>query len=367
MPNYITAMLLKPQRLHLFHTGEQQVAKRLCAALKADISLTPDIVFHKVNSSSSPTEIESAFETAQVPDTAHLSFTGGTKAMSVFFHKAWQRKAGDGGRSSYLDGARDTLVFSDGTEREIKDVNLTIKRITQLHGIRRVSKSDYRSTDPPTDDDAVAMLGIALDKSGGIERIKGIHSAVSALVTSREVRSGGYEYRLESGNLQFPDELDGIIKRRCVCRQETELVHDWAGFLLGHWLEHAMDCFVRRSGCATESVRSLAGLRPGRRRFEVDVMATRGHRSFVISCKANGKKKEAKLASFEVAVRGPQIGGDLTRTAIVALIDNETVMNLQRDHEAVWGKDATKTKVFGLEDLRAWARGDFDTLKRWAG
>jgi len=256
-------------------------------------------------------------------------------------------------------------VFSDGTEREIKHVNLTIERITQLHGIQ-VSKRGYRSTDPPKDNDAMAMLDIALEKSGGIERIKGIHSAVSASVTSRDVRSGGYEYRLESGDLQFPDELGGIIERTCVCRQETDLVDDWAGFLVGHWLEHAMDYFLRASECATQSVNSLSGLRPHNRLFEVDVMATRGHRSFVISCKANGKEKDAKLASFEVAVRGPQIGGDLTRTAVVALIGNQTVMNLQRDHEAVWGEDATKTKVFGLEDLRAWARGNYDTLKRWA-
>ena len=371
MPNYITAMFLKPRTVHLLYTtGEDStrpVADRLAEALKADMPEL-EVKYGDLCSKSKPQAIMADYARARIPDTAHLNVTGGTKAMAVFVHQAWLEQTGGRGGCSYLDGSRDVLFDSNGCEYPIRDVHLTIEGITQMHGIQ-VFKSGYRSSNAPTDDDALAVLDIALTTGAGIKEIKKIHKAVAATVASKKGSSGVYAYRLEKQDLQFPGRLAGIITRTGVHRQEAEwreLVDDWAGFLVGHWLEHAMDYFLRKSECATQSVNSLSGLRPHNRLFEVDVMATRGHRSLVVSCKANNSSNDAKLRSFEVAVRGPQIGGDLTRTAFVGLLGDEALQELRKDHAAVWGDNRTTTRLFGLSHLREWRSGCYDSLKDWA-
>jgi hypothetical protein len=94
-----------------------------------------------------------------------------------------------------------------------------------------------------------------------------------------------------------------------------------------------------------------------RANLEVDVAAVRGHRSYFISCTTDTTKTRCKSKLFEVAVRSRQLGGDLSRAALVCLADEATVAALQEDIDDLWGASNT-TRVFGLSDVRAWSDCD---------
>lgn len=59
-----------------------------------------------------------------------------------------------------------------------------------------------------------------------------------------------------------------------------------------------------------------------------------------------------------------QLAGTRGRAAVVCLLDEKERANFERGPGASWGS-WPKSAMFGREDLRAWAAGDFAALERW--
>lgn len=369
MPNYITAMLLKPKTVHLLYTtgesGTEDVADRLYTAMGKDMP-GAKVCPHRLCSASEPVSIREDYERASVPAGSHLSFTGGTKAMSVFVYEAW--KSTGGGQCSYLDGSRDELVFGgDEPPVPIRGVELTLPRITQLHGVRvRDPETGFRSSNPPKPEHAVAMLELALKDE---RRMSAIRENISRQAQSEWQRERS-RWKLKDGRkeLRLPEIAAQWNGKSVIVSRDEDEIHDWAAFLCGVWLEQLAAHYMLQSGAVETCVHSVNLQRSESRHFEVDVLGIKGHRTCVLSCStcATPQKADvAKMKSFEVAVRGPQIGGDLTRTAFLGLIDPKTVARLERDHRAAWGTDDVKTKIFGRRHLQEWADDQFQSLLNW--
>ena len=309
LPNYISAIVLKPQSVQLMYTEQTKSIKNgLKAALKKQFPalIVKDSYIGKDGSNAH--EVEKVWRRIR-PD-AHVNYTGGTKIMASHSRMAFRDIGGKDARASYLDERNDALRFDDGDEVDLAEagVEISLEEILSLHRISKRPSDKERPT---------------VSKSMSI---------AASVLKNEEPNSNSDGFWLEV----------------------------WAGEKIKEVL-------------GEKPVVGLNCLRENGREFEVDVVLVRGHRLYVISCTKKKQLSECKQKLFEVAIRARHLGGDLARSALVCLLDGGDnkgpyVDQLRNDIADIWG--ATNTpEAFGLDDLKEWegvnGKPKLNTLRDW--
>lgn len=379
LPNYLAACALRPSRVVLVHTEETRDAKdrlrrELTQVLGTDVTIEDSFVEDATCATTVRRSLDLLMSHNGGGDVL-LNYTGGTKVMSAHARLAFYDAEGKPEHASYLDeGGRDKsgkdhqprLRFDDGNSKALagySEIPLALPPILALHGITHRPREAKRPA--PTEDDAKAILCGVLHDTHLAERLYQERQRLTRLRRPREAiddpfKPSDFELTLSLG--QVPDSAE----------MSRGAYEQWYRFIGGEWLEEWLGAQIRALELApapdiTVGVNAYLGEQEAQ--LEVDVAVVRGHRSYFVSCTTDTSKPICKSKLFELAVRSRQVGGDLSRAALVCLADDPVVSALQTDVNDVWCASNT-TRVFGLSDIRAWSdcnerRPNQRSLKAW--
>jgi len=366
LPNYITALILKPRSIRLFYSPEtEKVKKHLWEALTTGLS-SAHLDETCIEDVTSAAKVRQAF--GSIPSDAHLHYTGGTKIMAAHARMAFRESGGKDEQASYLDERKGVLRFDDGYEKDLsrQQFTLTLNDVLALHAIKRISE-DHLQPDGPAGEDAGIIAGAVLNDPSLAKRLYGIH---------RDEKNKRRSFEKAKADAVILDELvpgDLSVRRIPEAHWKRQTYENWLDFLGGGWLETWCSALVRQIVDGDEIAVGIECKLANWRQCEIDVALVRGHRLYVISCTTDTKTGLCKSKLFEVAMRARQLGGDLARSALVCLLHGSDakgafVDQLRNDVADVW--DAPNTpQVFGLDELKEWAgiggRPNMDSLRRW--
>lgn len=360
LPNYLSALALKPAEIALVYTSETEVAKdRLKNELRRAPGNTFSFACARVKDATDATTvrrtIDQLLQREDRDGSVWLNYTGGTKVMAAHARMAFAERGGDPARSTYLDegskGVAPRLRYDDGRSRSLAELEvpaLNLRTVLALHGIQYKPRAALEGS--PTEDDARAILCGVLRDPGLARKLYEERQRLADLKKPSTAVSAPFSPSVHGLELSI-----GALPESA--QMSRKLYERWYKFIGGEWLEVWVGATLRRLVLTPprEIVVGVNAFRgEARANLEVDVAAVHGHRSYFISCTTDATKAVCKSKLFEVAVRSRQLGGDLARAALICLADEDTVAALRDDIDDLWGATNT-TQVFGLEDLRSWS------------
>jgi hypothetical protein len=368
LPNYLSASALQPGKVVLVYTDQTKDAKDRLRGELRKVLTGSDFRETFVENAACATDVRRKLDDILMDNSgAMLNYTGGTKVMAAHALRAFYDNAGLPQHASYLDeggsGRPPCLRFDDGTHRTLAGTpGLNLDSLFALHAITHKLRTER--TDQPTLVDAGEILAKVLNN---VELAKELYIERERLETRKSVSAAlekpfvSAHFGLTLSQPQIP--WEGMSK---------SLFQDWYKFIGGEWFEEWVGEQVKGS-LKPEPRDVTVGVNAYRDpqkkvKLEVDIAVLKEHRSYFVSCTTDTKEL-CKSKLFEIAVRSRQLGGDLSRAALVCLADEEKVSALRGDINDVWGASNT-TQVFGLPDVRCWSDAggtmpNLDSLKKW--
>ena len=360
LPNFLTALVLRPESICLFFSPETEPFKDyLQKILKEKFAF--NVAHRCIGDATDPAKVRDAF--TSIESDSHLNYTGGTKIMAAHARMAFRDIGGTDSHASYLDDRKALLHYDDGYSIDMsrQDMDVRFDEVLGLHGIEAINISH----EPGKQD---------------------IEAVAAAVLARPELAAELYRiHRNDNGNLQavskakqIPVDLTSYVRGLSIQHlPEQSWVKDtyrkWCKFLGGDWFEYWCGDLVRDMMQESEVFVGVDCQRANKRIFEIDVAFVRRYRLYVISCTTDTTMKHCKPKLFEVAMRARQLGGDLARSAMVCLLHGSNdnglfVEQLQQDAADIW--DASNTpQVFGLDDISEWVGlngpADVGSFKKW--
>ena len=374
LPNFLAAVILKPETICLLYTPETAPVKNRLKEAFRKRSNGWKINEQPIKDAADPLSIRKSIP--EITGETHLHYTGGTKPMAAHALMAFHDKGGTDDRASYLDEKKGILRFDDDNVKPIdlskENLELSIREILGLHGIglKSIGSERQGDSDLPTDDQAKIIASMLLnDPSIAATLYHKVSEMPESITKAKEQPLNISEYIPDLGISTFPLESWNGKK------YET-----WYRFLRGVWFEYWCGELVKKiAGDGTVSI-DIQCKRDDKaeREFQIDVALVRGHRLYVISCTTEAEDINiCKNKLFEVGIRARQLGGDLARAAMVSLIHGKIRQKkqdvlkidlLKGDIADLW-ESPNQIKAYGLDNVRAWVgtHGDpkVHDLKQW--
>lgn len=368
LPNYLAVKMLRPDAVWLVYTPEtKRVKDRLVAVLQHQ-GLVDQVCEESIQDAGDAQEARRVV--SRLPKRAHLHYTGGTKPMGVHVYQAWwDRGDVQESQASYLDDRTESLRFDDGTSWLLQDhqFDLDLQTLGDLKGLQNLKIRSQDSSTPrsPTWEDAGILARETLTNRPELPR------QLYARVTTSSGRLRTFAC-LRANPLQLQRDFGLDLSARLVPEPgwSNRQITSWLDFLKGDWLEDWTGQMAESRGLGRIFVGNNA-VRHNGRPFETDVAVIRGHRLYLLSCTTDDSPQRCKSKLFEVGHRARHLGGDLSRFALVCLLDerNLTADKLEKDVEDDWASDdderPTRYPVFAPRHLREWLQGNTGSLVEW--
>lgn len=371
MPLYISIAALHPRVVHWVYSEETRARKD--DLMRVVRSNWPDIQ-HKdgycIDDPYSPRSVAEAM--SRLPNgVSALNYTGGTKVMTVHAHSYWMNKLGGTERGSlYIDGKNGFIRFDSGEDVDLEPCNIKVSV-----------------------DDAIDMHGLSPDgiRSGYSEKtgIRPEHWRKLAEWAVNDSKSVSSLYELckklrgyPGQAIKEPIDLRSILPEDVIpdfaaqndwpVGSSKSVAEKWGCFLTGDWLEDfvaevletvsetfGLDMTVAKG--VSPKTRELKGCGDS----ELDVLAVRGYRIFLVSCTTDVTSDVIKRKCYEALNRVQSIGGGLARASVVCLSAHQTAQEVEKKAKIAWqGEEGTIT-VFSKEDVSKWLSGDYMNLVDW--
>ncbi len=376
LPNYVAARLLLKAggTLYLIHSAGPQGTGKVAQNLMAQFPQHhPQLIpVDLQNTVALRRQVEDYLERTS-PGSIGLNYTGGTKVMAIHTYQAVEEFCKRRGREvvfSYLDA--DTLEMPIEPQpgrpafrrKVVQSVELTIKEVFDLHGIRLQGRRIQ--TEPVLPDMARALA-----------RMYGTPDGIQAWQDSRKVLKAcdGRPWRDVKAELLGVGATPGVVEHleraldlkglepvnlRAAARQAgLKSSRGLSLWLDGTWLEHWVLACIKELGYEHRA-QDLVGLTPSR--FQIDVAVMRGYQLFALSCGVTTVPQRAKLKLLEIYTRARQIGGDEARVGLVCAVDDPR--GLEQEIAREWDA-GNRVRVFGiwqLPDLQAHLKTWFETV-----
>jgi len=336
--------------------------------------------------------------------TADLDYTGGTKLMAAEI-RAWWREQNREGVSSYLTERGKLILGYVGTSGKPEldtDLTLSFDDLSKLHFQLPLTYAD-RHKDSAILEIAERILDIVKEEGfdGWQSRLPAFRPKVltfeifqyeqqpvglyyfgreapvyssdsNEISLQRSKPPAALKYRDEDAFLKDlsdknpllgtwdPTSLSGVVDN---CQSFDRVVNalgtsgskkerraEAFKWLEGEWLEIVFARLLEQTGLFDEVRQDIkrAGDAEHGDKFQVDVVAVKGYRSYVFSCTTSARLAKHKL--FEATHRAARIGGEYSRAAVVLRADTSANV-LQAVREDGWqGYD--QYRAFGLPHLK---------------
>ena len=363
LPNYVAACALKDrdaiQSVHLLFTKEVETVKdRLRDCLRRHLGLGC-----RETELSDPANAERITREADaITPGAHFHYSGGTNAMAVHTYLAWLRAGGSIENASYLYGqdVEARLTTDSGVQLDLSNVQLSLDVLAELQGLEDAKTRSASDVGPTAEDVSEVVRKVIL------------HPELALMLY--EMAPAKEPKKASDWLLPINARDHGLKLSEAVIPHSSwsgdQIKAWWKFFRKSEWLEIWVDLQVKATRLVKEEY-VYVGAKPKiqGREFELDVVAIRGHRLYLVSCTAERKAPMCKLKLFEAATRARQLGGDLARSALVCLADDSVVQELKKDVTTV-SLALKEPAVFGLPHVREWVGSEgtvpnLSTLSEW--
>ena len=259
----------------------------------------------------------------------HLNYTGGTKPMSV---GAFLAIDGLECKKRFSDISPDSskLTFANGEEYPQdssidKNIALDIKSLYKLHGIELIKHqkevSEFYSEE---------FVGYLIQKSIKHKEYKSFWD----IWDSRDIKNFDYKSSLKDAPISF--DIDDVNLKSL------------QNFIRGRWLEEYIFDTLK-----DEEFTDIAWNVEGRikqRDFELDLVITKGYKSYIISCTTSTTLRDVKQKAFEASIRAEQIGGIRAKPISISLLGDEKLENIKYDVKNYVGK--TNFEFIGRDEVK---------------
>lgn len=277
------------------------------------------------------------------PTFIHLNYTGGTKPMSVGSYLA-VKDLDCHKRFSDISPDSSKLTFANGDIYPKNDsiadgVNLDIKSLYKLHGIELVSLK--RQVSKYFDNKIINKLYEMSINHTEYNEFWEIWDKNMSKKAEKEFFMNNWKKTLPIlKELSFEN-----IDFEKIGKKSLEKLKK---FISGGWLEEYVFSVL-----ADENFNDIAfnvfGSKKGRN-FELDLVITKGYKSYVLSCTTATNLGVIKQKAFEASMRAEQIGGIRAQPISISLLDNNSLEELEKDVESYVGK--SKFSFVLQEDLK---------------
>ncbi len=333
MPNFLSVLMFKPKKVYFCYTSETRMVKeRLKSVLQKNCAFESKEVY--IPDAGDPKIVSKAFQEIEINGDTYLNYTGGTKVMAAQARLSFNEFGGQEFQAFYIYDRDKIVRFDNGKKILFEKTNLKLrtKDILSLHDIRLENEKN------PSEDEVNLSREIA-----------------NFILSSEEkdIEENKKEKTLKSKfRKKYLKILESFFRRG-----------DW----LEVWIRDIIKTIVKDD--PNSSIHIALNCKRENRSFEIDVVTIYKYRIYIVSCTTAHKLERCKGKLFEVALRARQLGGDLTRSALVCLLYGQDekglyINQLRKDISDLW--DAPNTPhVFGLDDLREWINGRLHSLKEW--
>ncbi len=414
LPNYVAAkyfivnnsnlrqiwMVCSEEQNQRNQKSTQEYAETLKGILKCAKIEFPELIF--ISDIGSRSSIEQALDRILENtgnNKVHLSFTGGTKAMSTYSYSYLQKK-GEGFSASYLSARSFKMKFDDGTisDNLVNRIKISFDNLLKLHLFKKVEeKSDkYKGLGSVTKEfeelikrgkicNFYADCGyekkiFEIKGNKDIEKIfKNMHNIIDASNDKKILELKLSELKSDKEKSNFKrrvnilkkikeykpnDEFLSIINaftkeyriytNGCFNKDiEIEKYRTAIEFMDGFWLEQYVGRLIEDK-LKDKFDEIKVNQKPYREKesnhFELDIVLMKGYQLTGISCTTSGKKSLCKEKGFEIILRTRQIGGEEAKAILITRADEKTVKTLQSELLLDAGTNKKNIIVLGIDD-----------------
>ncbi|OQY59096.1 MAG: hypothetical protein B6245_08450 [Desulfobacteraceae bacterium 4572_88] len=405
LPNYIvaeylrqeraeSAILPKPDQTILVHS---KATKRFAEQISKQLSIQSEYVDLKENEREPSVIVKGirnkldGLTEADDISTIHLNYTGGTKPMSLYANIAVNEWIGKKRKKdkirvilSDIDPKNHKIVLREKPDYPLdgdllNHVKPDIKTILDLHGMRTDKDSLGQKIScfslEITDQFVKQAIGEAKKKGKIIpqELVEKLNIQIRGRADEQKERnlernSDKLNDLIEKAKNSFPYLTEDFEKRK-------NIIHcpnlSFIKFLKeGGWLEDfVLNTLIRLKASSRTGLHEIRkNVRPSykQRETELDVIAIRGYKLFLISCTRDSGIKTVKEKAFEAIYRAEQLGGEHAKAIIVSLMCNRAMRgnpssqdnNLEELEKDFKQFDAARNcRLIGIDELQGECEG----------
>ena len=318
---------------------------------------------------------------ADVINTIHLNYTGGTKPMSLYGSIAvneWIEKEKKKDKIkvilSDIDPNNHKIVLREKPDYPLDGDMLDVVKVKtdtvlDLHDMKTVHAGVQHLTIPIPEDRLMEFAYQAIIKYRNNQKqifqifskikIRGRSSQEKERSINRQIPQTDFQANFNQISTEFPSLGNFDFNQGKL---------PFIEFFTGKWLEDLVLNTLTKLKAATPIDEIAKGVEAsyGNRKTEIDVIAIRGYKLFLFSCTTSQEIKWVKQKAFEALHRAEQLGGEHAKLIVVSLMHNRRVQgnsftednNLDELKKDLAQFDAARNcRLTGIDDLQGECEG----------
>ena len=377
LPNYVAALtLLKPNgKAYLIHTSFSELqAKRIAELLRDRSDLQPAMLIDLKDGQAEAAVIRQSIQgvAQHLRGRVGLNYTGGTKVMSVYAHRAISELYSEA-VFSYLDSNTLEMMIDDETAASLRfkvPLKLSFEQLFRLHGLQ------WRNNCPPLDRATHPVAALQFAKLYQSPALSRAWRNWCEQTLKRTCQTSYGRWDKEWQLTQTPplslqglpahwqtllEQQMGAVAQKLLLQtarkqgfQTTTQLCEW---LDGIWLEDYVLQQIQQIPASYEIHENQMSFRmqdPADQnadwdKFEFDVAFMRHYQMFALSCTTSENRKLCKQKLIEANTRAQQLGGIEARVALVCASSDPD--SLRKELEVATRN--RKIAVFGRQDWQS--------------
>lgn len=328
----------KYDSIMLIYTSQTEKVTQNIESLKDDVS------FININLESNESNLRyikkivlNKLNSLENINSIHLNYTGGRKPMSLGafltineFTRSCKKIYTDINPNNYKLTLEDGNTYLKGDETISSKLNIPIIDFYQLHGL---TKPEYKTKISDFYSEEFCMF--LLDKCENSEK-----EFYVDLWDQKNIR-----------NLDWKKSLPEYIDKKISNNQLKSLQK----FIKGIWLEEYLFSILNeiKEECNITDIAYNVEAENRNKKFEVDVIAISGYKSFVFSCTTGYKARDIKQKAFEVDKKAEQLAGRGSNSIVVCL-----AKDIEKNDSGITGLKSDMKHIeksfnaIGIEDIK---------------
>ncbi len=330
--------------------------------------------------------------------TIHLNYTGGTKPMSLYAHIAVSGWIGKDRKKdkikvilSDIDPKNHKIVLREKPDYPLDGdlldhVKPDMKTILDLHGMKTDEDNPGQEIScfslEITDQFAKEAIEESIKKTKDNKREKAIHQELMRIDISLKGRTDEEKEKYLEKN---SDKLNEIMAKTKTFF--SYLIEDFEKrkniiqcpnlsfikfFKEGGWLEDfVLNTLIKlKKSSNLHEIRKNVRANYNQRDTELDVIAIRGYKLFLVSCTTYDGIKIVKEKAFEAIYRAEQLGGEHAKAIVISLMYNRSEKGWEKNDLEELQKDlaqfdaARNCRLIGIDELHGECQGNRHLTQR---
>lgn len=366
MPVALLALHCGITEIHLIYTaGVAQTFARLKSFFEKRAIKTQG---HEISEGDNLSGLRSKIKSFRLPTEAVLNYTAGTKHMSVGVHHAvhelWS-KPGELSQAAYLSG--DEVLWDNRGPEKLK-AEISLEEILTLHFdeapqpksdqteialseaiygyVRNNGWDQYKKLLPPLHGSKISIPELEVDG----KKYENVFLTTFSAEDDKNFKKAFRDFPLSDWFREVKPSGFASIEEVPKYTSKPEKLKGCYRLLYSEWPELWLLQYLRSLRLFDEVIQGAAFTKKDDNP-EIDLLARKGHRLFLISCTTDDAPYIVKSKAFEAFQRSRRLGGDQTRYAVFSFASNQNLAKLITTVEDERWEGSGLFRAFGYEHL----------------